>query len=65
MKVIKTSNLPTRPPILLTIVVLLALDNWHAGDVTRGVFYTLLVIIWIAAIVMLVKEDHIDIFKEK
>jgi hypothetical protein len=65
MKVIKPSNLPTRPPILLTVVVLLALDNWNAGDVTRGVFYTLLVIIWIVAIVMLVKEDHIDIFKEK
>lgn len=65
MKVVKVSNLPTRPPVVLTIVTLLALDHWHASDVTRGVFYALLVILWIAAIIMLIKEDQIDIFKEK
>jgi hypothetical protein len=65
MKVIKTSNLPTKPPVLLTVVTLVALDHWHAGDVTRGVFYALLVILWIAAIVLLFKEDQTDIFKEK
>lgn len=64
MKVIKTSNLPTRPPVLLTVVVLLALDHWQASDVTRGIFYAILVILWIAAIVLLFKEDQTDIFKE-
>lgn len=65
MKVIKSSNLPTKPLILLTVVVLLALDHWQASDVVRGVFYAILALLWIAAIIMIIKEDQVDLFKEK
>lgn len=65
MKVVKHSNLPTKLPVYPTVVMLLALDHWHASDVTRGVFYTIFVILWITAIVLLIKEKQVNIFEEE
>lgn len=63
MKVIAAKNLPKKLPVWPTVIILLSLDNWKASEFTRGVVYALLVILWIIAIAMMIKETRVDIFK--
>lgn len=60
---IKPKNLASRPPLMSTVVMLIALDHWGASDVTRGIFYALFAIIWILTIVDICVSTTVDIFE--
>mgnify|MGYP001609613468 CR=1 FL=1 len=61
-KTIAYKNLPARPPILLTAVTWLGLDRVDAPGWAWGIAITLLVLIWIAQVVGMVKEVNVDLF---
>jgi hypothetical protein len=60
-RVISRSSLPTHLPISETAVVWLILDRAGASGVAQGVVWTLLSIVWLAAIVLLLSEEQVDI----
>lgn len=61
-KVISYQYLPTRLPILPTAVVWLCLDRLQVRPLWQGVVYTILGLLWIAAIVNLFQETQVDPF---
>lgn len=63
-KVISKKNLPTRSPILATVVYVLAMDYWNAPQWLWGAVGLLLVFIWIAWIVSFFNQDEIDIMSK-
>lgn len=60
-KVISKKNLPTRSPILATVVYVLAMDYWNAPQWLWGAVGLLLIFIWIAWIVSFFNQDEIDV----
>lgn len=64
-KVIHWRNLPSRPPLLLTVVGWLVLDKIQAPDWMWGVAWTLFGFIWMAWIVNLFNEKVTDIFPKE
>ena len=65
-KVVKKSNLPTgRPPILTTVVTILALDYWQAPGWLFGIFGTVLVLLWMTWIQLKLTQEEVDILKIK
>ena len=64
-KVISRKNLPTTSPLPLTILLLLAIDYWHAPEWLKGIVYFVIVIVWISKIVKVTKEIETNIFKNK
>ena len=60
-KVIKHTNLPTRSPIISTLVFILALDYWNAPEWSWGVLGVLLVILWGNYLYWLFNEEEQDI----
>ena len=63
-KVISKKNLPTRSPILATVVYVLAMDYWNAPQWLWGAVGLLLVFIWIAWIVSFFNQDEIDVMSK-
>jgi len=60
-KVISKNNLPTRSPILSTVVYVLAMDYWNAPQWLFGAVALILLFIWIAWIISLFNQDEIDV----
>ena len=60
-KVISSKNLPTRSPILSTLVYVLALSYWNAPQWVWGAIGVLLLIIWVTWIASWFLEEDIDI----
>jgi len=63
-KVISKKNLPTRSPIMATVVYVLAMDYWNAPQWLWGAVGLLLVFIWIAWIVLFFNQDEIDVMSK-
>ncbi len=61
-KVISWKNLPTRLPVWPSIIIWLLMDRVHPPEWLVGVGYTIMVLIWIMAIVSMVTETKVDIF---
>jgi len=64
MKVIKPSNLPTKFPVTFTAVVYLMIDKFQPAGWVVGVIWTLVVLLWIMAIIIIYKQKHTDIFAD-
>lgn len=62
MKTIAYKNLPARPPLLLTAVTWLLLDRLDAPGWAWGIAITLLVLVWVAQIAGMIREDNVDLF---
>ena len=62
-KVISAKNLPARLPIFSTAVFYLLMDNLNASPVAWGVGITLVVILWIVAIIAICTQEHVDVIK--
>jgi hypothetical protein len=63
LKVLKRNNLPTRLPLWQSVTCLLALEHYHAPEWLYGVMGLFFLLIWVASIVMLVKEKQIDLLE--
>jgi len=63
LKVLKRNNMPTRLPLWQSVTCLLALEHWNASEWVYGVMGLLFLLIWVASIVMLVKEKQIDLLE--
>ena len=59
--VISKKNLPTRSPILATVVYVLAMDYWNAPQWFWGAIVLIMVFIWIVWAVSFFTEKEIDI----
>lgn len=65
MKVLKRSNLPTRLPLWQSVTCLLALEHWNAPEWLYGVAGFFFLLLWIASIVTLIKEEQVDLLESK
>lgn len=63
-KVISFSNLPTRPPILATVVYVTALKVYEAPEWLWGAFGLFLFLGWVSAIYDFSTQEKTDIFKD-
>jgi len=64
-KKIMVSNLYTNLPITPGITLWLLLDRLNASGVTWGIYWTLIVIIFIAVLTQIFTTEPVDIFKEE
>jgi hypothetical protein len=55
--VIDSKQLPTRPPISLTLSTIVALDHWHAPGWVWGFVMCFLAILHVAVLVQVRKEE--------
>lgn len=65
MKVISRKNLPTRLPVLFTLVVWLLLDRFDPAGWVHGAVWAVVVLLWVACIFQLAKEREVDVFRER
>ena len=63
-KVVARKNLPTRFPLIETIVLYLLFDKINALEWAWGVLVAVLIIGWIASIIVVYQQESIEIFKE-
>lgn len=63
-KVISRKNFPARLPVYQTLAVLLTLDFYNAAQWVWGAIGLLFLGFWIVAIMEMIKDDHVDIFKK-
>lgn len=63
-KVVALKSLPMRLPILSTAVCYLLLDRFHVPGWAWGVAATIVVIVWIIAIISMVQSEHVELFKD-
>lgn len=61
MKVISMKQLPFKLPIFQTIVIVMALDFYKASELIKGGVFVLLVILWVTAIIMVIKQKQVEI----
>ncbi len=64
-KVINKKNLPSRIPLVGTIVYITALDYWNAPEWLWGVVGVIMVVGWVSFFFGLGTEKEIDLFVEK
>lgn len=62
-RVVSNKNLPMRLPILGTMVWCLLLDKFSAPGWVWGVFGTLLVVVWITAIIDTLNREQVEVIK--
>lgn len=62
-KVISSKNLPTKIPVLSTVVYATALDYWNAPQWLWGAVGLLMALAWIGSIIAKVREEEEDIFE--
>lgn len=60
-RVLHVRYLPTKLPLTMTFMAYMAMDFYKISDVTRGVLYTLMVILWVVAIGMKIMEKSITV----
>lgn len=60
-KELKNANMPSRPPIISTLVVWMALDHWHAPMWLYGALGTLYLFIWVGLIYAMFSSESVDI----
>jgi hypothetical protein len=61
VKVIDTSNFPSRLPIFQTLTTWLALDRFNAPQWLWGAMGLLFTIIWIVSIIGMVVQEKVDL----
>lgn len=61
-KVVSRSELPTRLPVLLSLVVWLLLDRFDPEGWIHGAAWCFVAVLWIGCIVEFIKEKEIKIF---
>jgi len=61
MKVISRSQLPTNPPIIGTIVILLVLDRFKAPQAVWGAAFVILLLYWIIIIFIMQHQEGIKL----
>jgi len=64
-KVIRRENLPGTLPLNFGITAWLFLDKVNASAYVRGAFWCFFTLVSVAIIVEAIRNDHIDIFKDK
>lgn len=64
-KVISFKNLPSRFPVLSTIVFYLLLDKLNSPGWLWGVVGTVMGLVWIGAIIAIWTQKQVDIFEGK
>ena len=62
-EVISRKNLPTRLPLWFTVVALFILKEQDAAGWIWGMAITLLVLLWICAILSVFTEINVDVFE--
>ena len=65
MKVIDFKNFPSKLPVTSTIAVYLLLDKFNVPGWTWGIVGTIYAIVWVASIYGIIKQESVDIFKNK
>lgn len=60
-KEIKLSNMPSRPPIVSTLAVYLAMDRWHAPGWIWGALGLLFLILWASEICGMFLRESVDV----
>lgn len=63
-KVISFNNLPTKPPVLATVVYITALKVYEAPEWLWGAFGLFLLVAWINSVYQITAQEKTDIFKE-
>lgn len=63
--VVSRKQLPTRPPTLLTLYLLLAADFYGWSDLVRGITYTVLVIVWVGFFSLFFSQDEKELTELK
>ncbi len=63
-KVIDPSNLPTKLPLQLTLVVYLCLHHFEANEYVYGGVTMFLIVFWVGAIQRMIKQKKIDVLKD-
>ena len=64
-KVISPKNEATKLPLWSTLIVWLVLDKTQPPQWVWGGVGTIFALIWIVCIVAIIKQEHVDIFKDK
>lgn len=64
IKVISSKNLPTRPPLVASVVAWLALDRSHAPSWLWGCVGTLLLAVWVLCIYVMANEKSVNILEK-
>lgn len=64
-KVISPKNEATKLPLWSTLISWLVLDRTQPPQWVWGVVGTIFALIWIASIVGIIRQEHVDIFKDK
>ena len=62
-KVLSYSNLPSRLPVLHTVVLYILLDFYDAREWVWGVVGVIMCLVWISSAVSLFVTTRVDIFK--
>ena len=68
MKVLSWKNMPVRYPILHTAVLWLVLEHFNAPGWTKGVAWTVMGLLWVAAVLCRVQQEEVtldDIQKQR
>ena len=63
MKELKRSNMPSRAPLISTLVVWMALDHWHAPLWLYGALGTVFLFLWIGFTYAMATGDAVDIIE--
>ena len=64
-KFVHNKNLPPRIPVTTAVVTWLALDRLNAPEWLYGAFGVILAVFTLVNIILIVKSDYVDIFKDK
>src|SRR5690606_6610422 len=64
MKVIERKNLPTKIPVINTLVIVMALDFYNSSAWLWGVLLTIWSIIVIASIIGVYRDEYVDLFED-
>jgi len=59
--VVKRSQIPTKFPLVSTIVFWLLLDKLNVGSFGMGVFWTVIVLLWVVSIIVFMQEKEVSI----
>lgn len=63
--VISRRNLPTRMPVLTTVICWLVLDRIAAPGWVQGAAWTFIGLLWVASLANFADERDVDVFKDR
>jgi hypothetical protein len=64
-KRISRANIPDQWPLFHTITMWLWLDRLHVSAWVWGVFWSNVVLLWIASAILIFKFEYVDVLEEK